>query len=70
MKRDFAYSEIEKEFLDKLCVPILYLPYIYYIYSMTMEGNEAYIKSGKPLDNAGAYAIHGLGAVIVKKNRK
>ena len=51
-------------------IPILYLPYIYYIYSMTMEGNEAYIKSGKPLDNAGAYAIHGLGAVIVKKNRK
>jgi len=28
---------------------------------------EAYIKSGEPLDKAGAYGIQGLGALIVKK---
>ncbi len=28
---------------------------------------EAYIKSGEPLDKAGAYGVQGLGAVIVKR---
>jgi len=32
-----------------------------------MKELEAYIKSKEPLDKAGAYAIQGLGAAIVKK---
>jgi len=28
---------------------------------------EAYIRSGEPLDKAGAYGVQGLGAVIVKR---
>ena len=34
---------------------------------LTMKEIESYIKSKEPLDKAGAYAIQGLGAVIVKK---
>jgi septum formation protein len=38
-----------------------------YFRKMTVSEIETYIKTGEPLDKAGAYAIQGLGAVIVKK---
>jgi len=38
-----------------------------YFRKLTEEEIEAYIKTGEPLDKAGAYAIQGTGAVIVKK---
>lgn len=34
---------------------------------ITSREIEEYIKTGEPLDKAGAYAIQGLGAVFVKK---
>jgi septum formation protein len=34
---------------------------------LTEEEIEAYLKSGEPLDKAGAYAIQGLGAAIVER---
>ena len=34
---------------------------------LTPEEIDAYVKTGEPLDKAGAYAIQGLGAVIVEK---
>lgn len=34
---------------------------------MSREEIEAYVNSREPLDKAGAYAIQGLGAMIVKK---
>jgi septum formation protein len=38
-----------------------------YFRKMTAQEIEAYVKTGEPLDKAGAYAIQGIGAVIVKK---
>ena len=38
-----------------------------YFKKLTIKEIESYIKSKEPLDKAGAYAIQGLGAVIVKK---
>jgi septum formation protein len=34
---------------------------------LTDDEINAYIKSGEPLDKAGAYGVQGLGALIVKK---
>jgi len=34
---------------------------------MTDEELRAYVKTGEPLDKAGAYAIQGIGCLIVKK---
>ena len=38
-----------------------------YIKKLTKSEIAAYVKTGEPLDKAGAYAIQGLGAVIVEK---
>ncbi len=38
-----------------------------YFRKMTMMEIDAYVRTGEPLDKAGAYAIQGLGASIVKK---
>jgi septum formation protein len=38
-----------------------------YIKKLTHQEIDAYVKTGEPLDKAGAYAIQGLGAVIVEK---
>jgi septum formation protein len=40
---------------------------VVYIKNLTSEEIEAYVKSGEPLDKAGAYAIQGLGSVIVER---
>jgi septum formation protein len=40
---------------------------IVHLRPMTNLEIEAYVKTGEPLDKAGAYAIQGLGAVFVKK---
>lgn len=38
-----------------------------YIRKITDEEINSYVKSGEPLDKAGAYAIQGLGALFVEK---
>ncbi|MFA6513897.1 MAG: nucleoside triphosphate pyrophosphatase [Patescibacteria group bacterium] len=38
-----------------------------YIKKLTEKEIDNYIKSGEPLDKAGAFAIQGLGAVIIKR---
>ncbi len=38
-----------------------------YFKTLSPEEISGYVTSGEPLDKAGAYAIQGLGAVIVKK---
>lgn len=38
-----------------------------YFKKMTVQEIESYVRTGEPLDKAGAYAIQDLGAVIVKK---
>lgn len=38
-----------------------------YFKKMTAQEIKAYVKTREPLDKAGAYAIQGLGGVIVKK---
>ena len=40
---------------------------IIHIRNLTSEEVDAYVKSREPLDKAGAYAIQGLGSVIVEK---
>ncbi len=38
-----------------------------YFKKMTLKEIEMYVRTGEPLDKAGAYAIQGLGSVIVRK---
>jgi septum formation protein len=38
-----------------------------YIKKLTAPEIDSYVETGEPLDKAGAYAIQGLGAVIVEK---
>jgi septum formation protein len=38
-----------------------------YFRKLTKAEIESYVKTGEPLDKAGAYAIQGLGALIVEK---
>lgn len=38
-----------------------------YMYKMSQEEIEAYVKTGEPMDKAGSYAIQGIGAKFVRK---
>jgi septum formation protein len=40
---------------------------IIHIKNLTSEEVDAYVKSKEPLDKSGAYAIQGLGSVIVER---
>jgi septum formation protein len=37
-----------------------------YFRSLTEEEIDSYVMSGEPLDKAGAYAIQGLGALLIR----
>lgn len=38
-----------------------------YFKKLTQREIDAYVASGEPMDKAGAYAIQGLGSIIIKK---
>ena len=38
-----------------------------YVKNLTPEEIDLYVKTGEPMDKAGAYAIQGLGAVLVER---
>jgi len=38
-----------------------------YFEKLTMKEINAYVRTGEPLDKAGAYAIQGLGSIIVRR---
>ena len=38
-----------------------------YFKKLTRQEIDAYVASGEPMDKAGAYAIQGLGSIIIKK---
>ena len=38
-----------------------------YVKKLTRHEIDAYVKTGEPLDKAGAYAIQGMGALIVER---
>jgi septum formation protein len=38
-----------------------------YVKNLTTDEIDAYVKTGEPLDKAGAYAIQGLGSLIVER---
>jgi len=38
-----------------------------YFRKLDVKEIKAYVKTGEPLDKAGAYAIQGLGAVFIEK---
>ena len=38
-----------------------------YFKELSREDILAYIRTGEPLDKAGAYAIQGIGAVLIEK---
>jgi septum formation protein len=40
---------------------------VVHIKNLSLEEIDAYVKSGEPLDKAGAYAIQGLGSTIVER---
>ena len=40
---------------------------VVYIKELTCQEIDAYVKTGEPMDKAGAYAIQGLGAAIVER---
>lgn len=40
---------------------------IVYIKPLTKTAIDTYVKTGEPMDKAGAYAIQGLGAVLVER---
>ena len=41
-----------------------------YLKKLSSKEIDAYVRTKEPLDKAGAYAIQGLGSVIIKKSRE